>query len=92
MRTTLTLEGDNADRLREMAKRTRRSFKQVVNDVIRRGLDSMTVEETQAPFKVKPSPMHLKAGIDPVKLSHFEADLDVEAFGKWNPQKEKAEP
>ena len=92
MRTTLTLEDDNADRLREMAERSRRPFKQVVNDVIRRGLDSMTIEEPQAPYKVKPSPMGLKAGIDPAKLANFEADLDVEAFGKLYPPNEKAEP
>ena len=92
MRTTLTLDDDNADRLREMAEHSRRPFKQVVNDVIRRGLDSMAVEEPQAPYQVKPSPMGLKAGIDPAKLAHYEAELDVDAFGKLFPQKERADP
>jgi hypothetical protein len=92
MRTTLTLEDDNADRLRDLSERTRRPFKQVVNEVIRRGLDTMSVEEPQAPFKVKPHPMGLKAGIDPARLSHYEGELDVEAFGRLYPQKEKAEP
>ena len=91
MRTTLTLDDDNADRLREMAERTRRPFKQVVNDVIRRGLDSLLVEEPQAPYKVKASPMGLRRGIDPAKLSKLEAELDLEAFEKRNPQAEEVE-
>ncbi|MEX0325487.1 MAG: DUF2191 domain-containing protein [Puniceicoccaceae bacterium] len=89
MRTTLTLDDENADRLREMATRTRRPFKQIVNDVIRRGLDSLMVEEVQAPYKVKASPMGLRRGIDPVKLSKLEAELDLETFEKANLQKGK---
>lgn len=92
MRTTLTLDDDNADRLRELAGRIRRPFKQVVNDVVRRGLDSLSVEEPQAPYRVKPSPMGLKPGIDPAKLARYEAELDVEAFGKGLPKRERVEP
>jgi hypothetical protein len=92
MRTTLTLDDSNADRLREMAERTRRPFKQVVNDVIRAGLDGLSLEEPQAHYKVKPSPMRLKAGLDPAKLAQVEAELDVEAFGKVSPRKEKVDP
>lgn len=86
------MEDDNADRLREMAERTRRPFKQVVNDVLRRGLDSMTIEEPQAPYKVKASPMGLKRGIDPAKLSKLETELDLEAFEKMIPRKEEVRP
>ncbi len=38
MRTTLTLDDDLAEELRTLAHRTRRSFKEVVNEAIRTGL------------------------------------------------------
>ncbi len=38
MRTTLTLDDDVAEELRTLAHRTRRSFKDVVNETIRTGL------------------------------------------------------
>ena len=38
MRTTLTLDDDLAEELRTLAHRTRRSFKQVVNEALRAGL------------------------------------------------------
>lgn len=38
VRTTLTLDDDVADELRTLSHRTRRSFKDVVNETIRTGL------------------------------------------------------
>ena len=38
MRTTLTLDDELAEELRTLAHRTRRSFKQVVNEALRTGL------------------------------------------------------
>lgn len=90
MRTTLSLSDENADRLREMAARTRRPFKQVVNDVIRRGLDTLTIEEPQAAYKVEATPMGLRKGFDPAKLSKLESELDIEDFEKTNLQIAKA--
>lgn len=40
MRTTLTLDPDVAVRLRKEAAKGERTFKQIVNDALRRGLDS----------------------------------------------------
>ena len=91
MRTTLTVEEDNAEGLREMAQRMRRPFKQVVNEVIRTGLRSLTVEETQAPYRVKARPMKLRAGIDPGKLSQFESELDIEKFESTT-RRQKTDP
>lgn len=80
MRTTLTLDEDNADRLRELARKTHQPFKRVVNKVIRLGLEGSEVEETEAPYKVKAQAMGLRAGVDPLRISKFESDLEVEAF------------
>ncbi len=45
-RNTLTIDDDNAVRLERLRKARDLSFKQVVNDVIRRGLD-----ESEKPFR-----------------------------------------
>ena len=48
MRTTLTLDDDIADSLKEQARLLGKPFKQVVNDALRRGM-SPAVRETPAP-------------------------------------------
>ena len=80
MRTTLTLDPDNAERLRELAHRSRLPFKRVLNEALRLGLRGETMGEAEPPFVVKASSMRLKAGIDPLRLSQFEADFDVADF------------
>jgi len=82
VRTTLTIDPDNAERLRKLAHRSRLPFKRVLNDALRLGLRGENTGEADPPFVVKASPMRLKAGIDPMRLSQFEADLDVAAFEK----------
>ena len=92
MRTTLTLDDDNAERLRELAYRSKTPFKRVVNQVLRRGLAAERVAEEEPPYRVKASPMGLRAGLDPAKLSQFEAELDVAEFAKQSkaPRRGKA--
>ena len=82
MRTTLTIDPDNAERLRKLAHRSRLPFKQVVNDALRQGLKGETAGDAEPPFVIKASPMRLRPGIDPMRLSHFETDLDIEVFEK----------
>lgn len=82
MRTTLTLDEDNADRLRELAHRTHQPFKRVVNEVIRLGLEGGEVEETEAPYKVKAQAMGLRPGVDLGRISQLESELDVAGFDK----------
>jgi plasmid stability protein len=52
MRTTLTLDDDVAAKLKAEARRSGRSFRDVVNDVLRRGLATLRAAPTQRPFKV----------------------------------------
>jgi hypothetical protein len=51
MRTTLTIDEDNAVRLERLRKRRNARFKEIVNDMIRNGLDQA---EAAAPKKRKP--------------------------------------
>jgi hypothetical protein len=62
MRTTLTLDSDVADRLRALARERRLPFKQVVNAVLRRGLD--VGSGGASPFRVEARPLGLRPGID----------------------------
>ncbi len=79
MRTTLTLDDDIADFLREQARLLGRPFKQVVNDVLRRGM-SPVVREAPAPYRVNPIHSGLAPGVDPLKLNQLNDELAVEDF------------
>ena len=53
MRTTLTLDPDNAARLERLRKDRDASLKEVVNDAIRRGLDEMDeAAKAREPFRI----------------------------------------
>jgi hypothetical protein len=52
MRTTLTLDEDVAAKLKAEARRSGRSFRNVVNDTLRQGLLSRRAASRQTPFKV----------------------------------------
>ncbi len=64
MRTTLSLDEDVAEKLREETARRRLSFKETVNAILRRGLASPSEEELATPFTVEPRPLGLRAGFD----------------------------
>jgi len=50
-RTTITLEDDLLRRLKTEVRRTGKSFKDVVNTVIRHGLEPRSASAKPAPFK-----------------------------------------
>lgn len=79
MRTTLTLEPDVEKMLREEAHRQRRSFKDVVNDALRRGLAMAGRGEPRGRFRVRPHRTTLRPGIDPGAMNRLVDDLEVEA-------------
>ena len=53
MRTTLTLDDDVAAKLRSLARRSGRAFRDVVNETLRRGLASSVSPKVVQPFKVE---------------------------------------
>ena len=79
MRTTLTLDEDLARRLKEIARQEGRGFKEVTNEVIRRGLTASASQvEGVRPFRVEPKACGFKAGVDPHKLNQIFDDLVIE--------------
>ncbi len=79
MRTTLTLDDDIADALRERTALLGLPFRRVVNDALRRGL-SPTREDRPA-FRVKPISSPFRPGIDPMRLNQLNDELEVREFG-----------
>ena len=74
MRTTLTLDDDLGSRLEEIARETRRSFKDVVNDVLRRGLDAQP--PPPRPFTVQARDLGLKPGVQLADIGELLEQLD----------------
>ncbi len=79
MRTTVTLDPDVAELLRETAHRTRHSFKEELNSAVRRGLGTVSTAR-RAAFKIHPVAMGVRAGIDPARLADAGDDAEVDAF------------
>lgn len=79
MRTTFTPAPDIADRVRDLAKKSKRSLNAVLNDLVRSALNGEAVKEAaRPPYKVETFKLKLRPGLDPVKMSQILADLDVE--------------
>ena len=52
MRTTLTLDDELAARLRALARRSGRAFRDVVNETLQRGLARVPACSARTPFRV----------------------------------------
>ena len=81
MRTTLTLDDDLAESLREQARLLGKPFKQVVNDALRRGI-SPAAEDHHPPYRISPHRSGLAPGVDPLKLNQLNDALEAEAFSE----------
>jgi hypothetical protein len=82
MRTTLTLDDDLAERLKELARQSGRTVKEVTNDAIRRGLSVGDAPVGVAqPFRVLAEPRGLRPGVDPLKLNQIYDALETESLG-----------
>jgi hypothetical protein len=79
MRTTLTLDDDNAVRLERLRKHRDASLKETVNDVIRRGLDTVEAPaKKRVPFKLKPVDLGEPLFNSAAELKELIARLDEE--------------
>ena len=89
MRTTVTLDEDVAELLRAAAQRGRTSFKQVLNDAVRRGLKGDGIDSDEA-YVVHAKPMRLREGIDPAGLRDLEDEMEIQEFLRKSRALEKA--
>jgi hypothetical protein len=79
MRTTLTIDPEIAERLKQEAALGKRTFKVIVNEALRRGLGMEAPKRAQR-FRVKPHSSRLLPGIDPTRLNQLVDELEVDAF------------
>ena len=80
MRTTLTLDDDLADALKERARLLELPFKQVVNDVIRWGLSPGSGGADLPLYRVVPNNGGFAPGVDPLRLNQLNDLLETEGF------------
>ena len=80
MRTTVTLEPDVEQLLKEEAHRTRMSFKIVLNNAVRAGVRRAAPPGKRESFAVEARPLQLRPGIDPARLGEVADELEIDAF------------
>jgi len=80
MRTTVTLDADVEQRLREAMQRQGTSFKETLNDALRRGLGSAPGEEELREFEVEARPLRLRPGLDLTHVRDLEDELEIREF------------
>lgn len=79
MRTTLTVDDDLFDQLRREAAETRRGFRTVLNERLRRGLAAGSGASPRARFRVEPfKTAGFAAGVDEEKLNQLADQMDIE--------------
>ena len=80
MRTTVTIDPDVQQLIQDAMQRSRRSFKETLNQALRRGLADMAAPVDEQPFRVDACPLGLRAGIDSARLNQLHDELEVDAF------------
>jgi len=79
MRTTLTLDPDVAERIRQEGRSGKRSQKEIINEALRRGLSPGATQSKEPRFRIKPFDSPFRSGIDAGKLNQLVDELEVEA-------------
>ena len=78
MRTTVTLDDDADQMIREEMRRTQRSFKVTLNEAVRNGL--RRVPENPEGFQVHARPLGLRTGVDPARMHERDQDAEEKRF------------
>jgi hypothetical protein len=79
MRTTVTLDPDVVNLLEQAMAVRRQSFKDALNNAVRRGLADVTAGPPEPPFDWESRAMGLRSGIDPARLNALVDELEADA-------------
>lgn len=83
VRTTIALDDDLAEKLRQMAHKRRISFRRVVDEVLRRGLNAQEPARSVTPtYRVETFESPFRAGVDPLRLNQLVDDLEIDRSGR----------
>ncbi len=77
MRTTLSLDDSIDGVLRDIAKRQNVSYKEVVNEALRRGAQILAENPPQGSYKVEALTSGFQSGIDTGKLNQLVDELEA---------------
>ena len=80
MRTTITLEDDVVERARSAAARLRTSFREVVNEALRVGLETVDAPAAGRAYSTEPHDLGLKPGVDLDNIQELLARIEGESF------------
>lgn len=81
-RTTLTLDEDVAQYLKQESRIRNKPFKQVLNETVRRGMKPGARRARPGKFKVVPNDSGFAPGVDPENLKQLDEELEIEEFLK----------
>lgn len=81
MRTTLTIDDDLAESIERLRQERQVGFRQVVNDLLRNGLQAEQTRPAARPYAGPTFRSGLRPGIDPGRLNQLADELEVESFG-----------
>jgi len=76
MRTTLTITNEIDARLRKVAEEQHRSYKEVVNEALKRGLDHIEVHHAKSEYHVQSRDFGFRSGVDPQKLNQLYDEIE----------------
>lgn len=84
MRTTVTLDADVEQLLRDAMQQRRQSFKEALNQAIRVGLSNAQSGSEDTPFLVHARGMGLRAGIDSARLNQMSDEVEAAGFDEFS--------
>jgi hypothetical protein len=78
MRTTLTLDPDVAAKAKKGAAKLGRTFKEVINEALRAGLDEVLSPPTAKPYRTKTHSLGLRPGLSYDNIAELIAGAEGE--------------
>ena len=79
MRTTVTIDDDLLEKLKEAARKRRQPFTRIVNETLRHGLSAQRPRQSRrAPFRVESFESPFRPGVDPLRLNQLVDDLEIQ--------------
>jgi hypothetical protein len=78
MRTTLTLDRDVSAKAKSLVKKSGRSFKQVINEALRVGLEQLATPPRAKPYRAKVYSMAVRPGHNLDNVQDLLSDIEGE--------------
>ena len=82
VKITLTLDDDVANYLKEQIRLLGRTFDQVVNEALRRGMSAGAGEEPARPYRIRLISSGFAPGVDQFRLKDLLEEEDIENYLK----------